>query len=105
MDKKQELLLFEKDNSYEINNFDITTDQLKKVGVPLSVLSTETYLRKYYGDVIYTSSSVDGVEEKTDKKIQKLGEDDMSIDKNYKQVCADIEESEFDKALDEITIS
>ena len=102
MDKKQDLSLFEKDNAYEINNFKVTIDQLKKVGVPDSVLSAETYLRRYYGDVIYTANIIDGLEEQTNKKIQKLDEEDMSIDKNYKQICADIESSEFDKALDEI---
>ncbi len=102
MDKKQELSLFEKDNAYEINNFEITIDQLKGIGVPVSALSTETYLRKYYGDVIYTSAIVDSFEEQNNKKIQKLGEDDMSIDKNYRQICTDIETSEFDKVLDEI---
>ena len=102
MDKKQDLSLFEKDNAYEINNFEITIDQLKKTGVPVSVLSAETYLRKYYGDVIYSSNIKDGLEEQTDKKVQKLGEEDMSIDKNYRQICTDIENSAFDKALDEI---
>ena len=105
MDKKQNLSLFEKDNAYEINNFNVTIDQLKNAGVSVSTLAAETYLRKYYGDVIYTSGQIDAEEEYSDKKIQKLGEEDMSIDKNYKQICEDIENSEFDKSLDEIMSS
>ena len=105
MDKKQNLTLFEKDNAYEINNCNITIDQLKSAGVSVAVFSAETYLRKFYGDVIYSSSQVEGDEEFSDKKIQKLGEEDMSIDKNYKQICEDIENSEFDKSLDEIMSS
>ena len=41
------------------------------------------YLRRYYGDVIYTANIIDGLEEQTNKKIQKLDEEDMSIDKNF----------------------
>lgn len=102
MDKKQNLSLFEKDNAYEINNCNVTIDQLKSAGVSVAVMSAETYLRRYYGDVIYSAGHIDGEEEFSDKKIQKLGEEDMTIDKNYKQICEDIENSEFDKNLDEI---
>ncbi len=102
MDKKQNLELFEKDNAYEISNFSVTIDQLKKIGIPANVLATEVYLRKYYGDVIFSATASDLLEEEKEKKVQKLEEDDMAIDKNYKQICEEIETSEFDKNLDEI---
>lgn len=102
MEKRENISLFEKDNSFEINNCDITIEQLKSAGVPMSVLSAETYLRKFYGDVIYSVNGEDGEEDASNKKVQKLGEEDMTIDKNYKQICEDIENSEFDKSLDEI---
>ena len=59
MNIREELELFEKDNSYEINNFTIVIEQLQKAHVSNFVLASEIYLRKFYGDEIYASKVVD----------------------------------------------
>ena len=101
MNIREELELFEKDNSYEINNFTIVIEQLQKARVSNFVLASEIYLRKFYGDEIYASKVVDEEDEQNEKKVQKLAEEDMGIDKDYKEICEDIDNSEFDKNLDE----
>lgn len=100
--KKQDFALFEKDNAYEINNYDVTVDQLKKIKIPDYVLSSEVYLREFYGDVIFSGVQSDALDEQAKKKVQKIGEEDMSVDKQYRQLCEEIDNSEFDKKLDEI---
>ncbi len=98
MDKRGILRNLEKESIVEINNLKISSKDLEKCGVSKKTLKAEEYLHNIYGDEILEQRVEDNVEGKTN--IEKLTENEMEEDKEFRNICSDIENSEFDKNID-----
>ena len=103
MDKVAKISDYEKENLAEINEFEVLIDDLKKYGLSDEILAYEIGLRKFYGDEILLKTEVDDINEEETKKVTKIDLSDMNIDTQFKAICEDIENSEFDENLDIIT--
>jgi len=103
MDKVAKISDYEKENLAEINEFEVSIDDLKKYGLSDEILAYESGLRKFYGDEILLKTEVDDINEEETKKVTKIDLSDMNIDTQFKAICEDIENSEFDENLDIIT--
>ena len=103
MDKVAKISDYEKENLAEINEFEVSIEDLKKYGLSDEILAYEGGLRKFYGDEILIKTEIDDINEEETKKVTKIDLSDMNIDTQFKAICEDIENSEFDENLDIIT--
>lgn len=98
MDKKEIVKNLEKEFLEEINNFDVKISDLEKCGVSRKVFAIEDFLHECYGDEILKNKLDDSVQGSSN--IEKLSESEIDEDKIYRNICNDIENSEFDKNID-----
>ncbi len=98
MDKKEILMNLEKESIVEINNLKVSSSDLEKCGVSAKTLKIEEYLHNIYGDEILKQKIEDNVEGSS--KIAKLSGSEIEEDKEFRNICSDIENSEFDKNID-----
>lgn len=100
MDKKEVLKNLEKESIAEINNLKVSSSDLEKCGVSKKTLKIEEYLHNIYGDEILKQKIEDDV--KGQSNIAKLSGNEIEEDKEFRNICSDIENSEFDKNIDVI---
>lgn len=100
MDKKELLEGLEKENFVEINNENVTINELLKCKISKKALAIESYLHKIYGDEIFKKNVDDEVSGVSN--IAKLADSEIMEDKEFRKICDDIENSDFDKNLDVI---
>lgn len=93
--ENEKINLFKKEFQDEINNYNVSLDDLKKVKLSNSVLSAEITLRKVFGDEIFVSKKT----EETiggEKTIVKLSEEDISFDSRVRELCEQLPDANFD---------
>lgn len=98
MNKKELLKGLEKENFVEINNEIITINELLKCKISKKTLAIEAYLHKIYGDEIFKKSNSDEISGVSN--VAKLADSEILEDKEFRKICDDIDNSEFDKNLD-----
>ena len=103
MEKISKVTEYEKENLAEINELSVSVDDLKKYGVSSEILAFESALRKLYGDEIFKQTIDDDIDVEQNKTVTKVGLNEMNIDNEFKEICDDIDNSEFDDNLDLIT--
>lgn len=103
MEKLSKVTEYEKENLAEINELSVSVDDLKKYGVSSEILAFESALRKLYGDEIFKQTIDDDIDVEQNKTVTKVGLNEMNIDNEFKEICDDIDNSEFDDNLDLIT--
>ena len=59
MDKVAKISDYEKENLAEINEFEVSIEDLKKYGLSDEILAYEGGLRKFYGDEILIKTEID----------------------------------------------
>lgn len=101
MKKENQNEMFKKEFSDEIDKTKVTIEDLKKHKVPVSVLEAEVILGRAFGDEIYipkrTNDAVEG-----EKEIVKLTESDIAFDSQVRELCENLEDSEFDSNVSSI---
>ena len=102
MDKRENLSNYEKEFSIEIADTYVSCEDLVKCGVSNKILSAEVFLRNIYGDEIFNTQGSDADSITGEKRVVKINEDEMNLNSEYKKICSDIENSEFDKNLQTI---
>lgn len=100
MEKVVKIFDYEKENLSEINETNISIEDLKKCGISDEILAYECALRKFYGDDILRKTEIDEIESTDGRTITKVDLNEMQIDNQFKAICEEIESSEFDQNLD-----
>ena len=91
----QKINEFKKEFSNEINEREIDVELLKTLKISNSVLQAEVFLRKIFGDEIYTPKKIED-EVVGEKAIVKLTEEDMLFDNQVNEITDNIADVEFD---------
>lgn len=103
MEQSKLLTEYEKEFESEVAKQYISIEDLKKCGVSEKTLASELFLRKIYGDEIVKRTLSDIIDERQEKRISKVGEDEKNIDVELRNIWNDIENSEFDKNMENYT--
>jgi hypothetical protein len=85
----------------EINDLNVSLEELKKTKVSNEILQTEVALRKIFGDEIYEKQgvveNVEGV-----KEVIKLNEEDIAFDSEIQKLCEDLVDNNFETGVNVI---
>lgn len=87
--------LFKKEFQDEINNCNVSLDDLRKVKLSNNVLSAEITLRKVFGDEIFMPKKKEEIIG-GEKTIVKLSEEDISFDSRVRELCEELPDAKFD---------
>lgn len=95
MVKSEQIEMFKKEFSDEIESKNVSVDDLQKCKISNSVLQAEVTLRKVFGDEIFVPKKT---EEKLDgeKEVIKLSDEDIAFDSKVREICDNLDNSEFD---------
>lgn len=94
---------FEREYSREIKASDISLEEFSAMQIPEEALRAEIYLRSVYGDEFFEEFEEDSVNEQA-KNIEKIGEQDLSLNKNLSKQIAKIETDEFNDVLESVLV-
>lgn len=86
--------------SDEIKNCQISSKDLKKLGVSENTLLAEIYLKKMYGEDIIIDEDAKGEVDLTKKKIEKIDLNELGKMTELKTYIENISKSDFDEKLD-----
>lgn len=86
--------------SDEIKNCQISSKDLKKLGVSENTLLAEIYLKKMYGEDIIIDEDAKGEVDLTKKKIEKIDLNELGKMTELKAYIENISKSDFDEKLD-----
>lgn len=89
---------FKKEFSEEIEDVNVTIDDLKKNKFSANILQAEAKLHKIFGDEIYVPKKI---EEKIEgeKEIIKLSEEDIAFDSHVRDICENLVDDDFDSKM------
>ena len=86
--------------SDEIKNCQISSKDLKKLGVSENTLLAEIYLKKMYGEDIIIDEDAKSEVDLTKKKIEKIDLNELEKMTELKTYIENISKSDFDEKLD-----
>lgn len=86
--------------SDEIKNCQISSKDLKKLGVSENTLLAEIYLKKMYGEDIIIDEDAKSEVDLTKKKIEKIDLNELGKMTELKTYIENISKSDFDEKLD-----
>lgn len=98
MEKNEQMQSFKKEFLDEIKAENVSIESLKKYKISNAVLSAEVKLRKVFGDEIYVPEK----KEETlngKKEIVKLSETDIAFDSEVREICENLDNSDFDSKV------
>jgi len=99
MDK---LRLLKSEYVNEISKLSITSGDLINKKVPENVLKVEGFLKSIYGDEIYKKQAKEYDLAGSERFVEKVSLEDISLNSGLKKVCELIDNSKFDEALEKL---
>ena len=101
--EEQVLEHFKSEYAKEVRSSEITLDDLLGLEIPESALKAEMLLRVIYGDEYYKEFVDDRINENA-KTIEKIGEQELSLNNELTSKIAKMEADEFNKVLEKILV-
>lgn len=98
---EQILKNFESEYSMEIRSSEISPEDFDRLGIPEESQRAEIYLRTVYGDEFFESQTEDDVNE-DNKTVEKIKEEDLSLNKGLAGQMEKIETDEFNDILESV---
>lgn len=92
---------YESEYYSEIANFCVSENDLLNLKIQSKVLAYEVYLRGIFGDRFANLEITDEIDEKAQKKVEKLTKEKLT-NNEYNKIIEDIDTSKFDDNLDMI---
>ncbi len=99
MDK---LKLLKSEYVNELSRLRVTVGDLLNKKVPEDALKVESLLKSIYGDEIYKKQAKETILNNSERFVEKVSLDDISLNGSLKKVCELIDNSKFDETLDKL---
>lgn len=103
MEKENLLKNFENEYSLEISNGTVDVKTLKTLGLTDADLSAEAHLRTIFGDKFLEIDDADE-NQSGEKHIEKIDENDLSLNKGLTKEFESIETDEFNTAVETVLL-